>query len=283
MMGQRTKMAVGAVGAVMIVAASAIGVGRAAFERRVVREIDDLFAASAATEPHIVTEADLASLPDPVRRWLRFSGVVGKPRPAAVRLKQVGEIRLEDDRWLPFTAEQYYMTDPPGFVWTTKIEMAPLVTIVGRDKYVGGEGNMDGRLLGLFPVAQDSGPDMDRGALLRYLSEIVWFPAGAISPSITWEGIDATSARAMMTYGGVSEPATFFFDDQGRLTTVVAERFDRDDGRINPWSTPVTAYGEFGGVRIPVVAEAVYTRASGDYSYIRVRITAVEYDRPERF
>ena len=111
----------------------------------------------------------------------------------------------------------------------------------------------------------------------------MWFPAGAISPSITWESIDATSARATMRYGGVSAPATFRFDGQGRLTTMVAERFDSDEGRDNPWSTPISAYGEFGGVRVPVAGEAIYARDSGDYPYIRVRITTVEYDRAARF
>lgn len=282
-MGKRAKIVVGTVAAVAIVAASSIGVGRVAFARRVAREVDDLFAARAATEPTVVTEADLAGLPESVQRWLRYAGAVGKPLPAAVRLKQEGEIRLGDSRWLPFTAEQYYTTDPPGFVWATKIEMAPLVTVVGRDKYVGGRGSLEARLLGLITVAEDGGPEVDRGDLLRYLNEIMWFPAGAISPYIAWEGIDATSARATMSYAGVSAPATLHFDEQGRLTMMVAERFDSDEGTDNPWSTPFTAYGEFGGIRIPVAGEAIYARASGDYPYIRVRITAIEYDRPERF
>jgi hypothetical protein len=282
-MGKRTKIVVGTVAAVAIVAASSIGVGRLAFDRMVAREVEDLFAASAATEPDVVTEADLAGLPVPVQRWLRNAGVVGKPLPAAVRLKQEGDIRLDDTRWLPFTAEQYYTTDPPGFVWATKIEMAPLVTVVGRDKYVGGRGALEARLLGLVTVAKDSGPEMDRGALLRYLNETMWFPAAALSPYIAWEPIDANSARATMSYGGVSAPATFHFDEEGRLTTMVAERFDSDEGKDNVWSTPITAYGEFGGIRVPVAAEAVYARDSGDYPYIRARVTAIEYDRPERF
>jgi hypothetical protein len=282
-MGKRTKIVFGTVAAVAIVGASAVAIGRLTFERRIMSEIDDLFAASAPAEPAAVTEADLAGLPEPVQRWLRYAGVVGKSRPTTVRLKQEGELRLGERGWFPFTAEEYYTTNPPGFVWTVKLEMAPLVSVVGRDAYLEGRGSMDMRLLGLVPVAKDSGPEMDQGDLLRYLNEIMWFPAGAISPYITWEAIDATSARATMTYAGVSAPATFFFDDQGRLTNMVAERFDREDGRVNLWSTPVTAYGEFAGVRIPVAGEGVYARESGDYSYIRLRITALEYDRPERY
>jgi hypothetical protein len=218
-----------------------------------------------------------------VQRWLRYSGVVGKPIPTAVRLRQEGELRLGDRGWVPFTAEEYYTTDPPGFVWSVRLEMAPLVAVVGRDAYVAGRGSMDMRLLGLFPVARDRGPDMDRGDLLRYLNEIMWFPAGVLSPYITWDAIDASSARATMSYAGVSAPATFFFDEQGRLSNMVADRVDRHDGRVNSWSTPITDYGEFGGVWVPVAGEAVYARESGDFPYIRVRVTALEYDRPERY
>jgi hypothetical protein len=282
-MGKRLKIVLGSAAAVAIMAASSIGVARAAFDRRLAGEVDKLFASRVGAESNLITEADLASLPEPVQRWLRYSGVVGKVIPTAIRLKQEGELRLGEKGWLPFTAVEYYTTDPPGFVWSTQIQMSPLVPVVGRDAYFDGRGSMDMRLLGLITVAKDSGPDMDQGDLLRYLNEIMWFPAGAISPHITWEGIDASSARATMSYGGVSAPATFFFDADGRLTTMVAERFDRDDGKVNRWSTPVTAYGEFFGIRIPVAGEALYVRASGDYPYIRARITAVEYDRPERY
>ncbi len=282
-MSKGMKVIIGSIATVAIVAASASVGGRIVAERRIEREIDDLFAASATAEQVVITEADLKELPEPVQRWLRYSGVVGKDRPAVVRLKQEGELRLGDRGWFPFTAEEYYTTDPPGYVWSVKMEMAPLVYVVGRDAYIGGKGSMDMRLFGLVSVAKESGPDMDVGALLRYLNEIMWFPAAAISPYITWEAIDTESALATMSYGGVSASATFFFDEQGRLTNMTAERYDREDGKDNLWSTPLTDYGEFAGVRVPVEGEAVYARDTGDYPYIRLRITEVEYDRPERY
>ncbi len=275
------KIVIGSIATVAIVAASSAAAGRFVTERRFEREIDDLFAARTPAERVLITEADLVDLPEPVQRWLRFSGVVGKERPTTVRLKQEGELRLGERGWFPFTAEEYYTTDPPGFVWTVKVEMAPLVSVVGRDAYLGGRGSMDMRLFGLIPVAKDSGPEMDRGDLLRYLNEIMWFPAGAISPYITWEAKDATSAQATMSYAGVSASATFIFDEQGRLANMLAERFDREDGKVNLWSTPITGYGGFAGVRIPVAGEGVYARDTGDYPYIRLRITALEYDRQE--
>jgi hypothetical protein len=282
-MVKRSQVVISTIGAAVILAASTIGVARTLFERRIAGEVNDLFAASSTPSGDVIAESDLAGLPEPVQRWLRYAGVVGTIRPTTVRLKQEGEIRMGDRGWFPFTAEEYYTTDPPGFVWSTTITMSRVVTVVGRDKYVNGRGDIEMRLLGLVPVAQDRGAEMDRGALLRYLNEIMWFPAAAISPYITWEPIDATSARAAMTYGGISAPATFSFNGDGRLTNMVADRFDRDDGQVNRWSTPIKSYGEFDGIRIPVEGEASYAREGGEYVYIRARITEVEYDRPDRY
>jgi hypothetical protein len=111
----------------------------------------------------------------------------------------------------------------------------------------------------------------------------MWFPAAALSPYISWEPNDGDSARATMTYGGISAPAVFTFDRDGRLTNVLAKRYDRDTGQVQSWSTPATAYGELNGVRIPTAGEGVYARPSGDAPYIRLRVTALDYNQPERY
>src|SRR5947208_2030116 len=211
-MARLMKTALGLFAAIALAGAGAVAGGSVAFERRVSREVADLFAGAAGATPTVVAEADLTGLPEPVQRWLRRARVVGRARPVAVRLKVEGQFRTGEGRaWMPFTAEEYYTTDPPGLVWIATMRMAPLVSIAGRDKYVDGRGALDFRLLGLVPVASASGPELDQGALLRYLNETMWFPAAALSPYIAWEPIDAHAARPTMTYRGVSPPATFYF------------------------------------------------------------------------
>lgn len=276
-------MVLGGLTVVVLVVASVVGIGRYTFERRIDGEIDGLLESGEPAERPPVTEADIARLPDPVQRWLRWSGTVGRPVPSTVRLRQEGELRLGDRGWVPFTAEEYYATASPAFLWKATVSMAPGVPVVGTDSYIDGRGELEMRVLGLIPVAKDSGPAMDEGDLLRYLNEIMWFPAGALIPEITWEAVDDASARATMTFGGVQGTATFFFDAEGRPTNMIADRYDRDHGAVVPWSTPITAYGEFDGIRVPTAGEAVYAREDGDFSYIRLEITDIDYDVPERY
>ena len=121
---------------------------------------------------------------------------------------------------------------------------------------------------------------MDQGALLRFLNETVSSPAAALSPYITWEGIDANSARATIHYGSVVGEATFVFDDEGRPVDMIAERQDLARGRLEGtwWKTPFTAFGEFAGVRIPTAGVALWRYDTGDFPYIELRITGVVYD-----
>jgi hypothetical protein len=251
-----------------------------AFDRRIAREVQGLLAASKGRS-RLVTEADLVGLPAPVQRWLRWSNVLGTAYPVTVRLRQQGEFRMGQDRgWMPFTAEEYYTTDPPGYVWKVTFRMAPLATVSGRDRYTEGQASILMRLLSLIPVANDHSPGLNQGALLRYLNETMWFPAGVLSPYITWAARDQRSAVATMGYGGVSASATFLFDDQGRLTDMTAERFDNAKKAMLPWATPISDYGEFAGIRVPVQGAGVWHYEQGEFPYIRLRVTDLEYNRP---
>ena len=284
MVGNRTRRILGGIATVGVFLTAIIGVGRVTFERRMNEEIAALLATNSVTEPAIVTNDDLAALPEPVQRWLRWAQVVGKEYPITVRLKQEGRFRqAEGGNWMSFTAEEYFTTEPPAFVWKTRMQMFPFVSIVGRDRYADGRGVIEMRLLGIVPVANAAGPAMDQGALLRYLNEMMWFPAAALSPYITWTELDVISAVATMSYAGVTASATFVFDAEGKPVDMIAERQDLSRGRLETWSTPLRAYGEFHGVRVPSEGAGVWKYESGDFPYIELRITEVEYNQPAAY
>jgi hypothetical protein len=273
-------------GAIVGIAAATVASARIGFRRRITREIDALLAkADAVVEPGLVTEGDLEGLPEPVQRWLRWSRVVGTPRPVIVRLKQDGQFRLGEDRgWLPFAAEQYFTSDPPAFLWWVRMRMVPLVSVAGRDRYVDGLGDMDLRLGSLVPVARKRGGGLNQGDLLRFLTEaLCWFPAGALSRHVSWAPVDATTARATMTYGGEQGTAEFSFDQQGRLHKLTANRYNDARGRLEQWTIPIRAYGKLGGIRVATEGDGTWNYQSGDLTYIHWRITDLDYNQPARY
>jgi len=265
---------------VLAVLAAIGAIGAAiAFERLITREIDVLLGdarapASTTLEPH-----DLEGLPVPVQRWMRYSRVIGTTRPTIVRLRQEGEFDLGRG-WMPFNAEQYFTINPPGFVWKASFRLAPMVYVVGRDQYRAGAASMDMRILSLLPVAKKDGGGLDQGDLLRFLGEMQWFPAAALSEYITWEAVESKLARATMSYGGIRASMTFSFAEDGRLLEEHASRYNDARGRNEAWANRNDADREFGGIVVPAAGEARWEYATGPFPYIRWRITRLEQDRP---
>jgi hypothetical protein len=153
--------------------------------------------------------------------------------------------------------------------------------------YAEGHGRMLVKVASLWPVADASGVQTDQAAMMRYLSEMMWFPAAFLAGNISFEAVDDSSARVILTDHGRSATATLVFDQQGRLTDFVAKRYRTADANDpETWSTPVTGYGEYEGLRLPACGKAIYKLPGGDLEYIDVTITGLHYDsgaaEPER-
>lgn len=277
----------GVLGVIVVLLAVTVGAAGAGWERMVKREVEELFAGVAAkTDDRTITAADLQGLPSSVQKWLQRSNVVGKQRVSTVRFKQRGVIRTgKDQPWMPFTAVQYYTVAKPGFIWSARVKAAPLVQLVGRDRYFDGKGHMLIKLLALKTVADGKGDEMNQGALLRFLSEIIWFPTAALSEYIKWEPVDETSARANMSYKGVTADGVFQFNEEGDVTRFVAKRYRTVDGGYtkDTWSGVVSDYREFSGIRIPTTAEVMWNLETGDFSYFKGEVTEIEYDVPAAY
>lgn len=251
------------------------------FKSEVGDEVRGLLAAAANVEPKIVRSVELERLPAPVRAWLERSGIVDKSRARTVRLRQRGEMRTTPDgAWMPARAEQYFTVEPPGFVWSVDVTMFRVLPVVGRDSYSRGRGHMLIRAAALVDVVDATGPQIDQGTLLRFLGEIVWFPLAALSPRIAWQPVDQTTARATLSFGGVSASALFAFDERGRFSSLRAKRYMSSGGAatLEEWVVPAAEWRVMRGVEIPVRGEVVWKLETGDFSYYRWEIEDVEYE-----
>lgn len=252
------------------------------FNQNVKKEVTVFFSNVADTE-EIIQKAHLKKLPFSVQNWLESSQVIGKERIVTVRLKQKASMRLKEEQsWMPVAVEQYFKIDDPGFIWKARIKAAPLVHIVGRDKYYKGKGNMLIKVQSLLTVADAKGKEMDQGTLIRYLAETVWFPTAALSSYITWEEIDANSAKATMSYGGVTASGIFKFNEKGEVINFVAERYGEFDGqyKLETWSVLMKDYQEFSGIRIPTAGEVIWKLKTGDFNWYNFEVTEIEYNKP---
>lgn len=228
--------------------------------------------------PRMIAPEDLSGLPEPVRHWLETSGIIGQPMPRTVSLKQQGEIRLGPDRpWIPFHADQYYTIDPPAFLWRVSASAAPGLFIRGIDTLHDGRGRMTMILLALIKVVDASGASLDQGAAMRYLQEIVWFPAAALSESIVWTPIDPLTAEATLSLETIRVSGLFRFDEGGHVAGFEAMRY-RDGVGMDWWQTPMGDYEMLSNVLVPTQGEGVWGQGEDAFPYIRIRLIDLRYD-----
>jgi hypothetical protein len=254
---------------------------QAEYERDVRRSLEG----PVTTEP--VTEADLARLPAPVRRYLRLAGVVGQPRVHDVRVRMHGRIRQGPHaRWMPFRAEQHNVLDPPARLFYLNASMFA-IPVQGYHRYAESAATMRVKAAALIPIVSASGPEMTQAETVTMLNDMcIMAPATLIDAAIQWEEVGDLTATAIFTNAGHTIRARLFFNARGELTNFVSNDRYQDTGKGAtpvPWSTPVGAYRSFGSVRLPSGGEGRWRDAHGDYAYIQLTIDEVEYNvRPGR-
>jgi len=185
-------------------------------------------------------------------------------------------------KWMPFTATQYFIVNEPQFIWQANVQMMPLITMAGRDKFVNGNGEMVIKLLSLVNVANAGGDDkINSATMIRYLAETTWFPSTALNDYIQWEVLDSTSAKATMNYKGISVSGIFKFTVNGDLLSFEAERY-MDNGKdvsLENWLVEITGYKDFQGIRIPYKNKVIWKLKEGDFNWANIELTDLEFNK----
>lgn len=255
------------------------------FNRNVDKDVATFYS-DVKNKHEVIRQTDLEGLPLPVQNWLQYSQVVGKERIVSARTKHDVTMRLKENQsWMKAQAKQYFRTDEPGFIWTVDIKMAPLLHIVGKDQYIEGRGNMLIKLLSLITVVDGSGKEIDQGTLLRYLSEIMLVPTAALSDTIQWEGIDSNTAKATMSYKGVTASGVFTFNEKGEILNFVAQRYGDFDGgyRMETWCAEIKEYKEFNGFKLPSKGDIIWKLKTGDFHWYHFEVKDIEYNELARY
>ncbi len=235
-----------------------------------------LDAAREPVRPATVDFRELDGLPAPVARYLRTVLVDGRPVVAGARVRHTGtfDTGQETASWKPFTSDQVVVTRRPGFDWDGNVAMLPGVPVRVHDAYVAGEGILDARVLGLFPVADQRGTGaVAEGELMRFLAEAAWYPTALLpSQGVRWEAVDDRSASATLTDGDVAVTLLFTFDDEGLVATVGTQARGRTVGEEvvpTPWQGRFWNYAERGGMRVPLDGEVAWLLPDGAKPYWR--------------
>jgi hypothetical protein len=142
------------------------------------------------------------------------------------------------------------------------------------------------KLAGLFKVVDAKGPEMDQGETVTVFNDMCCMaPATLIDKNIRWETIDSLTVKASYTNGKITISAMLHFNEDGRLVNFISnDRFETADGKIYknyPWSTPISEYIDYKGMKIASYASTIYHRPDIDFCYGEFRLKEIEYNCKE--
>lgn len=264
----------------IILVFSLIGYANLQFEKESISATKKMLSQQFATAANI-RQQDISQLPAPVQRWLTISGILDKTATQTVRLKQKGEMLLKPGgRWVPFKATQYFTVPDPGFIWTTRVLLFPMVYISGRDKLIHGKAQMEMRLLSMIRLVNEKDNSrLDSSSMIRFLAETCWFPSAALQSWMKWESIDSLSARATLQYADITVSGIFNFNEAGDLVRFAANRY-RDVNATTPeqWVVEMMEHKSFDGIRVPYKCKATWKLPDGDFTWLRLELTDLAYN-----
>jgi hypothetical protein len=252
------------------------------FKQKIKKETAHILGNTTSLKNEILTEEEIIHLPAPVQKWLNVSGAVGKEKARTVALKQsfLMKLKPEQKKWKHAVAQQFFNAENPAFIWTVRLKMAPFVSVLGRDKFIDGKGEMQMTLNGLLNLGKETSEKIDEGTLQRYLGETIWFPSGMANPHISWEELDAHSANATMNFKGTTGSGTFYFNKEGFFEKFIALRYmgNTPDAKRYEWVITAQKHAEFNGVIIPSKLKATWMLESGPWNWANLEITEIQYN-----
>lgn len=223
-------------------------------------------------------------LPVPVKRYLERA-LGDELRPIeALEMKQTGMLRGDPSsrRWLTFRANQRTKPQLRQFDWDARVRLAPLVHLRMRDAYAGGIGQGQVNLWSWLKLAADrDSPELNAGALHRFLAEAPWYPSALLpSAGVRWSAIDESSALATLDDCGTTVSLEFRFSAADEVASIYTPgRWRRVGGSYQrcAWEGHFSDYRSVHGLHVPFHAEVGW-HVGGRLELVwRGEITGIEH------
>jgi len=231
----------------------------------------------------IISEQDIAGLPQPVARYFKDCGFIGikKMNYAFISWKDVYLRFSPEQKWRSLDCFQFNAVPAPARIVYMKSSLAGIFPFEARDKFQDGHGNMLIRLLKWFTVGDAKGREMDQSALVTLLAETLLVPSYALQHYIKWTAIGANVAGVSIHYKAVSAAGRFYFNDRGefvrfetndRYKTVSGNTYEKCN-----WLITAGDYVQKNGIKFPTNLTALWRDEHGDFDYFKGKIEAIEY------
>jgi hypothetical protein len=246
-------------------------------------KVKDEFIKQPPGPDEILTEKDIRHLPLPVRKYIEYSGAVGKSKPQNVQITfDAKMVSKPGAAPIKATSEQYNFFGDFTRLFLMKASKL-LVPFNALHIYKNQEATFKVRVASLFDIVDVSGDELTTAETVTLLNDMCIFVPGNLSDKrLSWKEIDSLSCAVTIENGKYKVSAILYFNEKGELINFVSD--DRsalqDDGTLKKarWSTPVGDYKEIDGRRIPTYGETIWNYPEGDFTYGTFTLKSINYN-----
>ena len=227
----------------------------------------------------LLSEADIAMLPNPVQKYIRYTGAINKPKVKNMKIVFDGEMREKGKDFFKFTSVQYNFFDEPTRLFFMKAKVYG-VPVPGYHCYQNERATMQIKPLGLFNVVNIKGTEMNKAETVTVFNDMcLMAPASLIDKRIVWTAIDTLSAIANFTNGINSITAVLYFNEKGQLINFISDdRYAVNEMKQYRFSTPVKDYTQMSGRNIWKYGETIWHYPDGEFVYGKFTLKSIEYN-----
>jgi hypothetical protein len=253
------------------------------FEASFVNDVEAAISEAKTLTPKILVEADLAHLPAPVQRYIRYSGALGKPNIQSLRVEFDGEMRGRGQEWFKFNSLQYNFFPNPTRLFFMSGRFFG-VTVPGYHRYAMASAKMNIKLFGIIPIIEKSGEEMNIAETVTLFNDMCLLaPESLIDRRISWEVLSDRSVRGSLNNTGIQVAAVLYFNESDQLVNFVSEdRYSIDDMKKYRFSTPLSKYQKLNDRNIATYGETIWHYPEGDFTYGRFYLKSIKYS-PNRY
>lgn len=227
--------------------------------------------------------AKIEMLPEPVKRYFEFA-LQGDHHPIRlVEMRMEGDFRRPRTKgFAPTTAEQTIAAGVPAFIFSGTTPLIAGITARMYDAFANLQMEMKAKILSTFTVVNEKEtPVLNQLSLKRWLMESTLFPTTMLPGGpVSWEPIDSTRARAIVSADGLNASLVATFRSDGSLERLDAE----EDGDL---TTPYHGSGEHvlrgdyrlvAGMMIPHTFTIARAAGGKIFPFWKGRITSIKID-----
>lgn len=231
----------------------------------------------------ILKEEELNHLPVCVKKYLAYTGAIGKNKPQNVFIGFDAQMyRNPGEKPMKSKSVQYNFYGEYSRLFLMKASKIG-IPFSALHLYNNEQASFQVKVAELFKVVDVSGEELKKAETVTLLNDMcIFVPGSLVDNRLTWNVIDNLSAKVTLKNGRYIVSAILYFNEAGELINFVSD--DRyalqDDGTMKQvrWTTTISDYKEIEGRMIPTYGKAIWNYPEGDFTYGVFTLRSIKYN-----